>query len=168
MAHSRKLSATKNLLRSLRLSKYLLKAYPVAVEDVFNGIPRGRIDRLRQSFPLNVSNTISWRRFGSSGDGGYLLNDDISESDIVISLGIGDNYSFDLDIAKCCNQVLMLDHTISTPQLLSSNMLFKKIGIASAESMNFTTLEKIISSVPKESDLILKIDVEGAEWEVFE
>ena len=117
---------------------------------------------------MNVSNNISWKRFGSPEDGGYLLKDEISKSDICISLGIGDNYSFDLDIAKYCNQVLMLDHTIAQPQPLSSNMSFKKIGIGTVELENFTTIEKIISKLPVGSDLILKIDIEGAEWEVLE
>lgn len=119
-------------------------------------------------FPLKVSSNISWRRFGTPGDGGYLLSDDISESDICVSLGIGDNNSFDLDIAKSCSQVLMFDHTIPPPKHLNSNMDFKNIGISALESENFTTIEKIVSKLPEGSDLILKIDVEGAEWEVLE
>jgi hypothetical protein len=47
-------------------------------------------------------------------------------------------------------------------------MSFEKIGIASTESAKFTTIEKIISNLPQDADLILKIDVEGAEWEVLE
>lgn len=168
MAHSRKRNITKGLLQFLRLSKYFLKAYPVAVENIFPTVSREQIDRLRQLFPLKVSSNISWKRFGTPGDGGYLLSDDISESDICVSLGIGDNYSFDLDIAKSCGQVLMFDHTIPPPKHLDSNMDFKKIGIATLESENFTTVEKIVSGLPEGSDLILKIDVEGAEWEVLE
>jgi len=159
---------TKSLLRSLGLSKYLLKAYPVAVENVFPNVSRERIDSLRQLFPLKVSNDIRWKRFGSPGDGGYLLNDDIAESDICISLGIGDNYSFDLDIAGYCDQVLMFDHTISPPEQLSSNMVFERTGISADDSDGFTTIERIVSGLPVESDLILKIDVEGAECDVLE
>jgi hypothetical protein len=168
MTHSRKRAIAKILLRSLGLSKYLLKAYPVAVENVFPYVTRERIDILRQLFPLKLSKDVSWKRFGSEGDGGYLLSDDISESDICISLGIGDNYSFDLDIAKYCKRVLMFDHTIMPPVLLSPNVVFEKVGISTVESEDFTTIEKIVSNLPAENDLILKIDVEGAEWEVIE
>jgi hypothetical protein len=168
MTHSLKRSVAKRLLRALRLSKYFLKAYPIAIENQFPDISREKIDKLRQLFPLNVSNNISWKRFGSPKDGGYLLEDEISKSDICISLGIGDDYSFDLDIAKYCNQVLMFDHTITQPQPLSSNMSFKKIGIGTVELENFTTIEKIISKLPVGSDLILKIDIEGAEWGILE
>lgn len=168
MTHSRKRGMAKILLRSLGLSKFLLKAYPVAVENVFPNVTRERIDSLRQLFPLKLSKDVSWKRFGSEGDGGYLLNDDISESDICISLGIGDNYSFDLELAKYCKRVLMFDHTITPPELLSPNMVFEKVGISTVESKDFTTIEKIVSNLPTENDLILKIDVEGAEWEVFE
>jgi hypothetical protein len=168
MTHSRKRTLAKSLLKTLNLSKYFLKAYPVAVENTFPSISRDQIDRLRQLFPLKVLNNISWKRFGSSGDGGYLLSDDISESDICISLGIGDNYSFDIDMAKRCSQVLMFDHTITPPTPIASNMIFEKIGIAAVEAKGFTTIEKIISKLPERSDLILKIDVEGAEWKVLE
>ena len=168
MTHSLKRSVSKSLLKALGLSKYFLKAYPIAIENQFEDISREQIDKLRQLFALNVSSNITWKRFGSPGDGGYLLKDEISKSDICISLGIGDDYTFDLDIAKYCQQVLMFDHTIDYPQLLSSNMSFKKIGIASVEAENFTTIERIISELPVESDLILKIDIEGAEWEILE
>jgi len=152
----------------MRLSKYLLKAYPVAIENVFPKVSRERIDRLRQLFPLKVSNEVHWKRFGSPGDGGYLLSDDMAKSDICISLGIGDNYSFDLDIAKYCDRVLMFDHTVSPPENLSPNMIFQRIGISAFDSEGFTTIERIVSELPAESDLLLKIDVEGAEWDVLE
>ena len=168
MTHSRKRTFIKSLLQTLKLSKYFIKTYPVAVENVFPSISREQIDRLRELFPLCVSNNTSWRRFGSIEDGGYLLKDDITKSDICISLGIGDNYSFDLEMARYCDQVLMYDHTISPPHNLSPNMEFNKIGIASVESENFITIERIISNLSTENDLILKIDVEGAEWEVLE
>ena len=145
MTHSRKRTFIKSLLQTLKLSKYFIKTYPVAVENVFPSISREQIDRLRELFPLCVSNNTSWRRFGSIEDGGYLLKDDITKSDICISLGIGDNYSFDLEMARYCDQVLMYDHTISPPHNLSPNMEFNKIGIASVESENFITIERIIS-----------------------
>lgn len=168
MMHSLKRSVSKSLLKALGLSKYFLKAYPIAIENQFQDISREQIDKLRQLFTLSVSNNITWKRFGSAGDGGYLLKDEIYKSDICISLGIGDNYTFDLDIAKYCKQVLMFDHTIAQPKLLSSNMSFKKIGIATVEVEKFTTIESIIYELPVESDLILKIDIEGAEWEILE
>ena len=167
MTHSLKRSVSQSLLKALGLSKYFLKAYPIAIENQFQDISREQIDKLRKLFTLNVSNNITWKRFGSPGDGGYLLKDEISKSDICISLGIGDDYTFDLDIAKYCQQVLMFDHTIDHPQLLSSNMSFKKIGISSVEAEKFTTIERIVSELPVESDLILKIDIEGAEWEIL-
>ena len=168
MAHSRKRSISKGLIRTLKISNHFLKLYPVAVENLFHDVPRERIDTLRDLFPMNVSHNISWKRFGSDDDGGYLLGNDISKTDICISLGIGNNYSFDSDIAEECSRVLMFDHTIHAPELHSASMSFEKIGIASTESAQFTTIEKIISNLPQDADLILKIDVEGAEWEVLE
>lgn len=168
MTHSLKRSIIKRLLCSLGLSKYFLKTYPVAVENEFSRVSRDQIDHLRFLFPLKISNDVSWRRFGSPGDGGYLLNDDLSESDICISLGIGDNFSFDLEIAKNCGLVLMFDHTISQPQTLLPNMVFKKVGVSAVEIGNFTTIERIIEHLPAESDLILKIDIEGTEWEILQ
>jgi hypothetical protein len=168
MAHSRKRSIAKGLIKVLNLPSIQLKLYPLSVETKFNDIELERVDSLRALFPLNLTKQVVWKRFGSRYDGGYLLIDDVTKSDVCISLGVGDNFSFDIDIAKYCHQVLMFDHTVDAPQISINNVTFNKVGISTNPTLGFTTLEQILDNIPAERDLILKIDIEGTEWDVFD
>jgi hypothetical protein len=168
MAHSRKRRFAKELIKLLDFSSIQLKLYPLSVENEFSNIDLDRLNALRALFPLNLTKDVVWKRFGSRFDGGYLLVDDVSKSDICISLGVGDNFSFDLDISTRCCKVLMFDHTIDAPEIRATNITFNKIGISSNPLPGFTTLEQILDTIPVETDLILKVDIEGAEWDVFD
>jgi hypothetical protein len=168
MAHSRKRRFSKKIINLLGLSSILLKIYPLSVENEFSDIDVDRINKLRALFPLNLTKDVNWKRFGSNFDGGYLLVDNVSKSDICISLGVGDNISFDLDIATRCQEVIMFDHTVEEPEFSAPNITFKKIGISANSKPGFTTLEQILDTIPIEIDLILKIDIEGTEWDVFD
>ena len=168
MAHSKKRRIAKELIRVLNLPSIQLKLYPLSVETKFSDIDLERIDSLRALFPLNLTKNVVWKRFGSRFDGGYLLIDDVTKSDVCISLGVGDNFSFDLDIAMHCHEVLMFDHTIEAPAISARNITFNKIGISTNPILGFTTLEQILDNIPVGRDLILKIDIEGTEWDVFD
>lgn len=157
----------KVFLRTFHLSRLVLDLYPVAIENSFSTLTRQRIGELRSYLPLNISREVKWVRYGSDGDGGYLMNDDVLITDICLSLGVGDNYSFDLDIADRCKEVWMFDHTVDNPLVSKSNIKFKKIGISDISSNDFTTIDEILEDVPVANDLILKIDIEGSEWKVL-
>lgn len=108
-------------------------------------------------------------RLGCENDGGYLTANRLDTTDIAISFGIGSNYSWDQDIAKRVNRVLMYDHTIQTPGKLSSNMEFHKLRISGKEKgAKVTNLTEIVSDFPQGQEFLLKMDIEGAEWEVLE
>ena len=168
MAHSRKRRSAKKIINLFGFSSILLKLYPLSVENEFSDIDADRINNLRALFPINLTKEVVWKRFGSRFDGGYLLIDDVSKSDICISLGVGNHYSFDLDISTRCQEVIMFDHTVDVPEISAHNVTFNKIGISTSPASGFTTLEQILNSIPLESDLILKIDIEGTEWDVFD
>ena len=144
-----------------------MKLNSVAVETFFSNLSRQRIDELRNLMPLSIGKELKLKRYGSNSDGGYLLNDDILKTDICISLGVGNDYSFDLDLSSECKEVLMFDHTINDPLITKSNIKFEKIGISDVVSKDFTTIDEILKQLPDESDLILKIDIEGSEWKVL-
>jgi hypothetical protein len=144
-----------------------MKLNSVAVETFFSNLSRQRIDELRNLMPLSIGKELKLKRYGSNSDGGYLLNDDILKTDICISLGVGNDYSFDLDLSSECKEVLMFDHTINDPLITKSNIKFERIGISDVISKDFTTIDEILKQLPDESDLILKIDIEGSEWKVL-
>jgi len=167
MAHSAKRIFAKRIIKIFRISKILMILNSVAVETFFSNLSRQRIDELRNLMPLSIGKELKLKRYGSNSDGGYLLNDDILKTDICISLGVGNDYSFDLDLSSECKEVLMFDHTINGPLITKSNIKFERVGISDVISKDFTTIDEILKQLPDESDLILKIDIEGSEWKVL-
>ena len=106
-------------------------------------------------------------RFGSINDGGYVLYSEINPDTEVISCGIGNNASFDFEIAKKVKAVYMYDHTIKGVKKLTSNMFFSKIGINKENSRAYTTIKNIMFK-NKIKKAILKLDIEGMEWDILD
>lgn len=109
-------------------------------------------------------------RMGGDRDGGYVMIDDFSPEMIVYSFGIGRNVSWEADLAKQGIQCFMYDHTIK--KLPQKHKLFHwhKAGICGNEPVkDCKTLDEFIKINGHEgnNNLILKMDVEGAEWEAI-
>jgi FkbM family methyltransferase len=107
------------------------------------------------------------KRFGSANDGGYILYPGIDPETSLISCGIGDNASFDFEIAAKVKNIYMYDHTIIEVVDLKPNMYFFKKGVSSQTTNSFTTIIDIIES-NKIGKSILKLDIEGMEWEIID
>ncbi len=167
MTHSAKRVFAKRMIKIFRISKVVMKLNSVAVEIFFSNLSRQRIDELRNLMPLSIGKKLKLKRYGSNSDGGYLLHDDILRTDICISLGVGNDFSFDFDLSNECEKVLMFDHTINEPLITKSNIKFERIGISDVKSKDFTTIDEILKQLPDKNDLILKIDIEGSEWKVL-
>ncbi len=111
-------------------------------------------------------------RVGSTLDGGYVMHK-IGNEKKAISIGVGRDVSWDLAISKLGIMVHMFDHTIARPPTNFTNSKFHKIGIRSSKTKNSKRLlefEGILqkSGCEESENLILKIDIEGAEWEILE
>jgi hypothetical protein len=66
--------------------------------------------------------------------------------------------------------VHLYDHTISelpTPLELGSNIHFFKNGLGTLRDGVFVTLSDCFEKFPVNSQLILKVDIEGDEWSIF-
>jgi len=109
-------------------------------------------------------------RIGSANDGGYILVDDITKTDVLISAGIALDLNFENVFSARADKVLMYDHSVTEPNLLP-NQFFYQIAMVAHKSRNlpFTqiTLNEVLSENPAE-DYILKLDIEGSEWEVLD
>ena len=109
-------------------------------------------------------------RLGPNTDGGYVFLDNISPDQAIISYGISFEYQFDSLMAARGHEVYMFDHTIDGINASSPNMKWFKEGVAGAddEASLLYTVESHLRRHGIEGDrLILKIDVEGAEFEAF-
>lgn len=107
-------------------------------------------------------------RVGNMGDGGYVIPDDLAGIKGVVSIGIGREVSFDKHFADIGVKVFQYDHTVQSPPIIHENFLFNKIGWGSQDSNGFITLSTILENNGlDEGDLILKFDVENAEWDAL-
>ena len=106
-------------------------------------------------------------RVGSLGDGGYVLPDDLEQIDSVLSIGIGDEDSFDFHFANKGIQIFQYDHTVESAANKHSLYQFHKIAWGATDSVQTRTLATMVQShgLNNSNNGILKFDVEGAEWD---
>jgi Methyltransferase FkbM domain len=108
-------------------------------------------------------------RLGRNFDGGYILIDDFVDVGAALSLGINDDASWDLDIAQRNIPVHQFDHTIDRGPIDHPLITFHKVAAASVDAPGALSLDSIVKRHLAGCDrrVILKIDIEGHEWEVF-
>lgn len=114
-------------------------------------------------------------RIGSQDySGGYIMLDDFKDKEIFYSFGISSDVSWDSYPAEILNKkVYMYDHTIDALPYEHNNFIWKKTGICGENEIGKVDNLKSLSEILKENghenenNMILKMDVEGAEWDVF-
>lgn len=113
----------------------------------------------------------SYVRMGRDGDGGYVMVDRGLDNAVVYSLGVGDDVSWDQAMANAGCHIYQYDHTVDRLPTEHPNFHWSKIGIAAEPGSNgpFRTLDELIGLNGHEgrNDLVLKVDIEGAEWPMF-
>ena len=110
-------------------------------------------------------------RVGSKKDGGYVLLDDFDKIKIAYSFGIGGEISFDKALADKNIDVFMYDHTIRKLPFKNPKFHWRKIGLTSKKGKedNMKTLIELLQENGhiNEKNMILKMDIEGCEWEIL-
>ena len=123
---------------------------------------------------LNVKKVEDYNliRIGRLYDGGYLMLNNFNPKQIAYSFGINDDVSWDKDISTRQIHCYMYDHTIH--QLpCGENQFFhwSKTGVCgNTPQKDCKTIKQLLESNGhiNKNDLILKMDVEGAEWDVLD
>lgn len=113
---------------------------------------------------------IGKRRFGCDGDGGYVMLPPLEYQHIALSFGVGTNATWDADIAASGLLVHQFDHTISGPPIVDDRIAFHRQQIMATPAADGATLPQILDELQITADAptILKIDIEGDEWTVFD
>ena len=112
-----------------------------------------------------TSPDLQLTRVGASTDGGYVMAEPISASG-AISVGVGSDVSWDQDVGARGVPIAMFDHTVRRLPRHVPNGTFHRIGIGPRPTHNTRPLDQLISlaGMQGRDDLLLKMDVEGAEW----
>ena len=105
---------------------------------------------------------------GEKKDGCYVMLDDFENIKIAYSIGISYKIHFDKTLADKGIDIYMYDHTIDKLPYENIRFHWKKIGLGGKSSIlnNIQTLHDMIkeNGHTEEKNMILKIDIEGAEW----
>jgi hypothetical protein len=117
--------------------------------------------------PVDVD--VPKMRVGNNGDGGYVLLDNLIPGQPIYSYGIGTKASFDRQLAELGHPIYMFDHTVRSQPGEHPNYHFHREGVGhrTEPDKRLYRLADHLERLGHSRDVFLKIDVEGAEWEVF-
>jgi hypothetical protein len=108
-------------------------------------------------------------RIGGQGDGGYVMPSSARHTNTVLAIGIGDEVSFDEELAGLGARVLQFDHTVAASPSRHPGCEFHRLGWGARDDHPLATLSGLVKMVDWSAARhpILKFDVEGAEWEAL-
>lgn len=105
-------------------------------------------------------------RKGNQSDGGYVICNKIkSGSTYLLSLGVGDNITFETELNTDLAHTIFVDHSILTLPNPLPNSTFINKKVSTITGIKTINLQDCINMIPKNVDAILKIDIEGSEWD---
>jgi hypothetical protein len=120
--------------------------------------------------PKDVAD-VDFVRIGRNGDGGYVMLNDLSECRFGISIGVGQEISWDLALADRGINLSLYDHTIGKLLVHHPGIKFRSVGGRSPrdDALNKMPLSEMITAegLGDECNMLLKIDIEGDEWAVL-
>ncbi len=118
-----------------------------------------RVQKVRSLLNLKKANNVSYARFGSLGDGGYILVNDIPYGTSLISYGVDVNVDFEKHLNDLGCSVVMYDDSVDGPPIeIDAEFHKKRIGVGDGEVGIDQTLV---------DNCILKLDIEGSEWDTL-
>lgn len=106
-------------------------------------------------------------RLGPKSDGGYLVPNDLTDLGGCVSPGVSNESGFDLAIAELGIDVHMADATVSGPAVPHKRFKFDRRHLDTYKSDTTITLDEYCRPIAPGHDLILQMDIEGAEYRVL-
>ena len=123
-----------------------------------------RVAEIKRLLKSRAQPNATLVRVGSNTDGGYIVSDDITAADYVVSFGVDTNVDFEAELqARYDCFIDLYDYTVKDlPQPIPYATFYpERIGVEPGD----TTLATCLSRA--QGDTILKIDIEGSEWDVL-
>jgi hypothetical protein len=158
------------------------RVHPQVLKDAITNISRAMegaclaVNAERAALLLSLvtpedAHNASYVRVGNEHDGGYVMVAEMLKGGVAYSCGILDDVSWDRAMADRGYEVFQYDHTISALPEQHRQFRFFKTGICGLgkDDHVFRSLDTLVRQNGHENrdDLVLKIDIEGAEWDVF-
>jgi hypothetical protein len=108
-------------------------------------------------------------RIGSSRDGGYLIPDDLGGIEYCFSPGVSSISDFENQLADRNIKSFLADYSVDGPPVARSEFTFDKKFLGPFDDGKYFTLASWKDKYLKDyaGDLILQMDIEGAEYEVI-
>jgi hypothetical protein len=109
-------------------------------------------------------------RVGTNGDGGYVQLDDLQDISHAFSFGVADNDDWDVAMAKAGIPVEQFDQSVARAPSDHPLLHFHRKMISTKAGPKTATVSDLVAEHSKLSapDLILKMDIENGEWDVFD
>ena len=126
---------------------------------------------LKQVLKIKRVKDFPFVRVGKNFDGGYIMVDNLAGK-VAYSFGISNDVSWDAFMVNHGYDIFMYDPTIEGLPVQHEKFHFFREGIAGKTDLenSMDTLENFIKRNGHENqdNMILKMDVEGAEWDFLE
>lgn len=107
-------------------------------------------------------------RIGGAGDGGYLVPNDLEGVVACFSPGVARTADFELDMVGRGIRCFLADYSVSGPPVSNPDFTFVKKYLGKLNNERYMTLDKwVADSGVGGADLLLQMDIEGAEYEVI-
>jgi len=155
-----------------RLEKQV-QSLQVQLRDVTSTLP-GFADVFRSMMASLVPHAaagVAKRRVGVADDGAYVMLDDFNGIVAAYSVGIGKEVSWDLDVAAQNIVVYQYDPSVKAPPVGHPLFRFQPkrvVAEGGSDEPGAVTLSEMVTGKVEEGGVLLKMDIEGAEWDVLD
>jgi len=154
----------REFLRNDLLTKFThpLNLFPVEMTD-----PKMVESLIRTLYPMISDKPLI--RLGPKTDGGYLVPDDLTGIEACFSPGVSNISGFEMDCAELGIHVFLADRSVDNPPEMHDLFHFTKKFIGATSNDEFMSLDNWVNSSINDpnSDLLLQMDIEGFEYQVF-
>jgi hypothetical protein len=108
-------------------------------------------------------------RYGRGQDGGYVILDSPLGAKHILGYGVDKDLSFENELTEAWGiKAHVFDHTITEAPSTGPSVTYVAEGIGPVDAAPLFSLATHVERyVPQGSDFILKMDVEGSEWDVL-
>lgn len=156
------INKSKKVIKKFLINKLLEKGLEIKLMTKKEKVV-SLIDKLH---PVKINKDLI--RIGPNSDGGYLVPNDLEDLEACFSPGVDKVSEFELGCLNRGMNIFMADKSVEKPNLNipeeNYNFIKKYIGFFNNE--DFVTMDNWVNSsnVSKEKDLLLQMDIEGAEY----